>query len=137
MQQNFQSQKAGEFFLVRDWEPYKALYIYVLTYWFKPIIFVEVPGWAYNKSNISTKSVCKHNLIIYGYLKFTFKKAGTIKKIKKKNFFWNRNYFLWKFKISSSQIFRINEQWMFRALGNQRVFATGGISVEWHKAQTR
>ena len=87
MQQNFQSQKAGEFFLVRDWEPYKALYIYVLTYWFKPIIFVEVPGWAHKKSAESTESVCKHYLIIYGYLKFTFKKVGTKKKFGKKFFF--------------------------------------------------
>ena len=49
-------------------------------------------------------NVCKHHLIIYGCIKFTFKTCKKYKKVLKKKsvgFF----VFLWKIKISLSQIF--------------------------------
>ena len=51
------------------------------------------------------QNVCKHHLIVYGCLKFTFKKEGRIKSFEKKKIEKKKKK-LWKLKISLSQIFR-------------------------------
>ena len=76
-------------------------------------------------------NVCKHHLIIYGCLKFTFKKVWRIRK-RKKIKIWNVFFCV----CVKSQDYLIPDIYRSpllsrnRNIGNQKLFATEGPSVE-------